>query len=407
MGRDSVLCSRQAFANVRGVRHLLSLDLVLAAGTPLILLGLVLGPGMGLLDRAALRALAPVTALVIGWIGAMFGARFEWRQVRRIPRNAWLLSVLSAAAVFVVVALAAWCLTRLIPALATAWDPPLPALVTLAAAAVAAGPDAVALVARAVGTRRRAARTFGLAAALEAACGAMAATIPLSLHRAHQPAGSAVVGWFVWAALAVGSGALVATVFIRLTRLRPAHGDLGFALFATLLFGAGIGSAAELSPFVVCALGTALIVNFSPWRRQVRGLLSSWEHPVLAIFLIMTGALLALPTVWILAAVPLLAALRAAAMWAGVRLARTPLRLGHLAPNAGLATAAQGSVALALGSNFFVTYAGQPQGAGAVLTAIVLGVAVSQLVGPSLMELALRPQSPPLTAPPAVAEVRG
>src|SRR5205814_9045272 len=86
---------RQAFANVRDVnvspvlalaglaaigllatrlppvrwRHLTSLDPILAAGGPLVLLGLVLGPGIAFINRAVLGALAPVAALAIGWIG--------------------------------------------------------------------------------------------------------------------------------------------------------------------------------------------------------------------------------------------------------------------------------------------------------------------------------------------------
>src|SRR5690348_9964863 len=64
-----------------------TLDSVCAAGGPLVLAGLILGPGIDLLSRPVLRALAPVTALAIGWIGATLGARFEWRYVRRIPRS--------------------------------------------------------------------------------------------------------------------------------------------------------------------------------------------------------------------------------------------------------------------------------------------------------------------------------
>src|SRR5207253_5530747 len=52
-------------------RHSLGLHPVFAAGALLLLLlGLVLGPGIGLLSGPALRALAPATALAIGWIGA-------------------------------------------------------------------------------------------------------------------------------------------------------------------------------------------------------------------------------------------------------------------------------------------------------------------------------------------------
>jgi len=112
-------------------RHATSVDLVLATGGPLVLLGLVLGPGIDLINRSVLAALAPVTALAIGWIGATLGARFEWRYLRRIGRGTWLLAALTATGAFLVVALGAWLLGRVVPALSAAWTPRLPAVLTL------------------------------------------------------------------------------------------------------------------------------------------------------------------------------------------------------------------------------------------------------------------------------------
>jgi hypothetical protein len=429
---------RQAFANVRDVnvspvlalaglaaigllatrlppvpwRHVTSLDLVLAAGAPLVLLGLVLGPGINLIDGPVLGALAPITALAIGWIGAAIGARFEWRYVRRIRRGTWLLATLSAATAFAVVTLGAWVLGRIVPALATAWTPRLPALLTLGAVAAVSGPGAVTVVARAVGIRNSVTRALVLAAVLETACGALAFTVPLALHRADPQLVRVGLAWVAWLVLAVGSGALVGLVFLTLTRLRPDRVDVGFVLLATLLFGAGVGYAAELSPFLVCAFATALIVNISPRRHAVRRVLADCEAPVCAILLVIAGALLTLPTLWILAAAPLLAVARAATKWVALRYGSGALHLERLPPNVGLGTVAQGSAAIALGVNFVITYGSEGTGArGALLTTIVLGVAAAQLAAAPLMALALRtttaiPGAPaPLTPAAAPAEL--
>jgi hypothetical protein len=421
---------RQAFANVRDVNlspvlalaglavvgllaarlprprwpHLSGLDVLLAAGGPLVLLGLALGPGIDLLDRTALRGIAPVTALAIGWLGATLGARFEWRQVRRIPPAQWRVALVSATAALAAVALAARLALRLVPALGAAWAPRLPAILTLGAIAAASGPVVVALVARITGVGRRAARTAARWATLETAYAALLLTIPLALHRPRAPASgsSPVLEWLSAIVFTAGSGALAGMVYVSLARLRPGRADLNFALFATLLFGAGVGWAADLSPFVVCALAAAVIVNVAPAPRRhvARQLLDRWLPAACAVVLLVAGASLALPTRWILVAAPLAAGVRIAARWATVRYGRGPLRLTALPADAGLATAAQGGAAVALGLTFATMY-----GSGGVLTTVVLGTAVAQLAAPRLLRVALGTTPAPLTQAPALPEL--
>lgn len=384
-----------------------SLDPVLVAGGPLVVVGLVLGPGIGFLSPALLRALAPVMALALGWIGAALGARFEWRYVRRIPRDVWLLAGLAATSAFAAVALAVALLARLVPTLGAAWTPRLPAILTLAAVAAASGPGAVTLVARSLGLGALIARRIARAAVLETAAGALAITVPLALHRSQTTAG-AELGWLASLIFAVGGGALIGMAFLSVSRLRPAGDDLGFALFATLVFGAGLGYAADLSPLVVCALAAALIVNLSPRRHLARRVLADGADPVTAIFLIVTGALLTLQTPWILVAALLVALVRVAAQWGAVRFGHAALRLHGIPPHAGLATVAQGATALALGVNFFMMYGGRATavtGGAAVLATVVAGVAVAQLAAPALLTLALRAGPAPLTPAPETAEL--
>jgi hypothetical protein len=374
------------------LRHSLSLDLVLAAGAPLVLVGLLLGPGLGVLDRGTLRALAPVAALGIGWIGAVFGAQLEWRLLRRIPRRAWALAALQAAAMLLLTAVTAWWLTRSVPALAAAWHPKRPALLTIAAAAMISGPGAVALVARAAGLRPSRARALGRAAMLDTMFGALVFMLALGLYHPRQSfaVGGAVLGWAHWVAVAVAASGGAGVLFLWLSRLRTDTRGLGVDLLGVTLLGSGIGYAADLSPFVVCALATGLIVNLSPLKRRVQALLLGWEHPIYAIFLIVAGALLDFPSAWILAAALLLGVVRVATRWAAVRYGRTWLQLRDLPPHVGLATVAQGGVALAVALSFNLIYAGS----GTILTTVLLGVALAQAIAGPLMALALRPAPP-------------
>ena len=384
-----------------------SWDLVLASGLPLLLTGLLLGPGMDVLDRALLRALAPATALAIGWVGAAFGARLEWRLLRRVSLASWGVGTTRAAATFALVALAAWSLVRLRPALAAAWAPILPGVLTLGAVAVGSGSGDVARTTFGVDVPRRAARAAVLAATLDTLLGALAFTLTLALYHPRVPVAGAPLGSLRWLALAGGSGLLVGMLCLSLTRLRPrgAEGrdDLGLALLGGVLLGAGVGYSADLSPFVVCALAAAVIVNLSPPppRRRVQQLLHDWGRGIYAVLLIFVGALLALPTVWLLLAAPLLAAVGIAAKWGGAWASRRWLRLSRWPadPGVGLPGSGTGAVALALALNFQLSYPG-PE-VGGLLTTVALGVLLTQLLAAPLLARA------PLTSPPRAPEVTG
>ena len=257
------------------------------------------------------------------------------------------------------------------------------------------------------------------AAALETALGALAMTVPFALHHPLPAARTPALGWLFWTAFAAGGGGLVGLVFLSLTRpspsSAPAQEDIGLALFGSLLFGAGIGYGAGLSPFLVCALATALIVNWSPQRRRARTLLAEWGNPIYALLLIAAGALLSPPTLWIVVPAVLLGSLRAAARWTAEYLGRPLLRLARLTPDAGIATVAQGGAALALGIDFFLTYGREPGGRGAagagagagaaVLATMILGVALAQLVAPLLTQRALRLPRAALTPARAAVEL--
>ena len=366
------------------------LRVLLASGLPLLLLGLMLGRGVGVLDRSTLSALAPVTVLVVGWVGARLGARWEWRLLRRVRPETWGVVIAQAVAGVGIGFLAAWLGTKLVPALAAAWTPRIPAALTLGAAAIIPGAGAMERAARAAGLTPRMARSLRRVALVNAACGTVVCAIALGLS--HPRVGGVLPGWIAALALDVGGGALVAALFIGLSRLALNRTDLGFVLIAVLLFGAGLAYAADLSPFVVSAIAVALIVNRSPHRHRVRTLLATWARPTYEILFVLVGAALTFPTVWVLAAAPVLAALRVLAQWSTVRSGLGHFRAAALPLNAGLASVAQGASALALGLGYSL---GRGAGSG-VLTTIALGVVLTQAVAPTVMRLAVA--APRLTA---------
>jgi hypothetical protein len=354
------------------LRHMTSL-----AGAPFLVAGLVLGPALDVLDRGALRTLTPITALGIGWIGAVFGAQLEWRLLRRIPGRAWGLAAAQAGVALVLTVLVARLLTRLVPALALVWRPTIPALLTLGAVAVISGPAAVTAVAQALRPSTSLIRSLELAALLDTALGAVVFAFALGLSQPHRTFAGAALGWAHWVAVGTVSVGGVCVLFVWLSRFRGDDTNaLGLDVLGAVLVGSGLGYAADLSPFVVCALAMALIVNVSPLRRRVQTLLGLGEPTVYGLFLVAIGAQLDARTLWVVPAVLVLGVIRVATRWAATRYVR----------GSGLATVAQGAVPLALAMSFNLTYAGS---GGSLLTTVLLGVAVAQAVAAPLMALAL------------------
>ena len=362
-------------------RHPALLDDLLATGVPFLLLGLLLGPGLGVVDGAGLRMLQPLVALAIGWTGALFGARLDWRMVRRISVRTWLIGATLAFPVLLVTTVMAWTLARALPPLAEAWGRPL-----LPTALVLGGALTTAASQRGPRLGRR-------NALLDTAFGAAAVTVAVALYHPHVA--------FRSLALTLVAGVALGGLFVALARgdLLAEPRDAGIAAFAVILCGAGFSYVAGLSPFVVCGLEAAILMSFSPAavRRAVAGLLSRWEMPLYAAFLIVAGALLRPLTAWLLLAALVLAVIRVLVRWVTVRFGLDQVdpvwRSLPFAPPPEFAHSVirQGATAVALAAGFDLVRGAS----GAMLVTVLLSVMVAEALAVVT----------PLTARPRPAEV--
>jgi hypothetical protein len=210
----------------------------MAAASPLgwYLLGLVLGPALGVLDDDLLGRCTPAIACAIGWIAARAGATLAAPLPPGARRPLWPFAgvVLTLA---VPAALLYGAGRFLPPAFAPVWMPPVPVIATLVAAlAVAGGRDA-----RLTGT------------ALLVAALALVALLPHA-HRADLRRDAL---WLVWA----GGGAVVAALVAA--RLARAPATPLPATIAGVGLAAGLGLATGASPLVGGAVLGALLARRS------------------------------------------------------------------------------------------------------------------------------------------------
>ena len=352
---------------------------LLATGALFLVLGVVLRHGLGIIDPAGWRELQPLLAFAIGWIGATFGARLEWRMMRRIAPRTWLVGATLAVPVLVVATVTAWTLARAFPALADAWGRP-----ALAVALALGGALTTA-------ASRRGPRLGRRNALLDTTFGVAAVALAGALAHPHAAARTLV--------LTLVGGGVLGGLAVLITRAMAGRGDVRIGAAAAMLAGAGFSFAAGLSPFAVCALEAAVVMSVAPpaVRRAVAELLARWEVPLYAAFLILAGALLRPITPWVLLAAAVLAAVRVAVRWVTVRFGLDQVdpvwRSLPFAPPRAFAFSAmrQGATAVALAAGFELVRGGS----GAVLVTVLASVIVAEAVAVLT----------PLTASPRPAEV--
>jgi Kef-type K+ transport system membrane component KefB len=365
--------------------------LLLTTGSHFLLVGLLMGPILGLLSVEVVGQLEALVALGLGWIGLLFGLQLDRDQLGQFPAAYLLFTVLQAAATFVLFAaigLLAFGLTdRLGPETHVA------VLATAATAAVST-PAGIALISRNFRVQGELSRLLFYIASLDALVGIVALQLTYSLY---HPSTAAVpgLGWGLWLAIATAAGIIFGVIFLWLTRPKPERDELTLFLLGLVVFEAGTALYLGIAPLYVTMITGAVIANLSPSRRRVYSILQTWEKPVYVVVLILAGALLGAGA-WV--AIPLAvgyALVRGTGKYLGNRIARRAVRLPFVPPpGTGIGLIPQGGISLAMALSAALTY-GAITGTGGeairiAFATIVVAVAASELIGPFLTRDLLR-----------------
>jgi Kef-type K+ transport system membrane component KefB len=383
-----LLGSRLAFDPARAP---LGPRLLLVTGSHFLLLGLLLGPFLGLLTPDVIDQLQPFMALGLGWIGLMFGLQLDRRQLAQFPPAYLIFAILQAVltlAIFWGVATMAFRLTDHMAAGIAA------ALLAAAATAAVSTPAGVALISRTFMVQGKVVQLLFFVASVDAMVGIFALQVTYAIHHPAAVA-AAGFGWGVWLGIASAAGIIFGVFFLWLTRPKPERNELTLFLLGLVVFEAGTALYLGVSPLFVSAVTGVLIGNLSPSRRRVSSLLQAWEKPIYVILLILAGALITVSS-WVV--LPLAAGylvLRAGAKVAAGAIAARAIPMSFRVPReAGIGLIAQGGISLAMALSATLTY-GAIAGSGAnviriAFTTIVIAVAASELIGPFLTRDLLR-----------------
>jgi hypothetical protein len=368
--------------------------LLFRTGTHFIFVGFVLGPSaMEFVTEDALEHLFPFLALGLGWVGLLFGLQFERDTLRAFPLRLHLFSAGQALLTFAMFSGAG---LAVLFSLGMVGSSEVLLVLSAAATACISAPAGIAIISSNFLVRGPVREMLLFVASMDAVIGIAILQVVYSTY--HVADTSVLLGTVpapLWTLLAIGIGVLCGIIFVWLTRIRTEVEELVLFLMGITAFTAGAALQLQLSPLFVCLVTGVVVGNLVPDPRRVYRIMAKWEKPVYVVFLMLAGALLDFPSLWILPLAFGYAILRAGAKivacGAMVRIAHPGFDIPRLL---GLGLIPQGGVSLAMALSAYLTfYELEVEGVDAgqtLFSVVVLGVVLSELVGPVFTTRTLR-----------------
>ncbi len=368
--------------------------LLFRTGTHFIVIGFVLGPSvLGLVTRDALEHLFPFFALGFGWVGFLFGMQLEKETVRAFAAHMHRFAAGQALLAFAFMAT-----VGLVGLLAFGHLGRVEALLVLVASATActSAPAGIAMVSSNFLVRGPVRDMLFFVASVDGIVGIILLQL---IYAGFHPSDSLVLlgdlPALAWTVLALSVGVLCGIVFVWLSRGRTQNEELVLFLMGITAFAAGAALQLQLSPLFVCVVMGAVVANLVPDSKRVFRVMAQWEKPAYVILLILAGALVEFSTPWILPLALVYTILRGGAKVAAantmIRLETQPFPTPRFL---GLGLIPQGGISLVMALSALLTFYGLELGgvdvSQGLFSVVVLGVVLSELLGPKLTTDTLR-----------------
>ena len=368
--------------------------LLFRTGTHFIFVGFMIGPSMmGFVTSDALEHLFPFVALGLGWAGLLFGLQFERDTLRPFSGRLQVFAVGQSLLTFVVFASVGIWTLRVLGF--TGRTEVLLALLAAVTACISA-PAGIAIISSNFLVRGPVREMLLFVASTDALIGI---TVLQVIYSVYHTGGVLdlleATPTPVWTLLATGIGVLCGIIFVWLTRRRTGIEELVLFLIGITAFAAGAALQLQLSPLFVCLVMGIVVGNLVPDPQRVYGVMANWEKPVYVVLLMLAGALLRFPTIWIVPLAFGYSLLRVGAKVIGCEVMARVAKPGFATPTfLGLGLVPQGGISLAMALSAFLTFYGLEvagvNAGEALFSVVVLGVVISELVGPVCTTSTLR-----------------
>ena len=353
-------------------------------GTEFLFLGLLLGPHfLNLLDTETLRGLEPVGALLLGWIGLLFGFQFEIARLRRFPLDFFKAAIIESFLTFVVVFWSVYLVLPLISEIPEAMHIVLS--LTLSAAAACTAQTGLALLTPDFTARHG--KTISILRYVSSIDGLSALLIFSVVFFFRRPS---FEGFYWVGDLALGtvfsliiSMGLVLLYIVFIASHREEN-ELALVVIAMAVLTSGIASLLHFSPLVANFFVGFCLVNMCRRKERLFKIFVGIEKPVYLLLLVFLGASWTLNSTWLLVLAALYCLCRfLGKLFGGFMITRLNPELSGYPPHLGFGLLDQGGLPLAILFDF-------QQGvscdiAAGVISLVLLAVIYNEFLGPYLL----------------------
>jgi hypothetical protein len=374
--------------------------LLIVSGAEYLLLGTLLGPQVsGVVSAELVESFAPVTALALGWMGAIVGSRLHLQQLVRVPARSYKVAFAeSLITLWVVFGLELYLLRALFDfTAARALGPAL----ALGAFAVATADTGITLATRRFGSQGVLCEQLRTSANVNAFIAVCAFGILLAGTHPANPSLERQLTTTEWTVISIAIGVVGGALFHLFMGGERRVDRLFVSLAGVIILVSGAATFLRLSPVMSAMFFGIILVNTSRQHEEIRAVLARVVRPLYFVLLIIAGATWrpSAQGAWVLPVLVFLAA-RAATKVGGARLAA---RLNHLlpalGPRWGRALLGQGGLVIALAVNYL--YQGALALPNLVFTIAVVSVLLTGLASGRLASSVLAPAEDARTPPDA------
>ncbi|MFC1854204.1 hypothetical protein ACFL27_28810 [candidate division CSSED10-310 bacterium] len=268
-------------------------------GTEFLFLGLLLGPQFfNLLDAETCKGLEPLSALVLGWIGLIFGFQFEIVKIRRYLLDLFLVAVFEGILTFFIVFCGIYFILPFFMDITGSMK--IVVALTLSSAATCTAQTGIALLTSDfVAIRQNIAKLLRYISSIDS----LVALLIFSIVFFFRPSLFAQASWLRhlgWGALisAAACAGLLLLYLLFLSQRRD-ESDLTLVVIGMAVFTSGIASIINYSPLLANFFVGFCIVNLSREKERIYNILISIEKPVYLLMLVLLGAIWKPNSAWI------------------------------------------------------------------------------------------------------------